>query len=297
MALATVDGSASAPVVGEAGAQSVRGFWARIVLFILAGELLLLYAPTLIWLFDRWTLSVWHHAHGLLIPPFVAYFVYHELARVRSLPRTSSAWGFAILVPALLLIAVDAGIHTEILSAVSLVIALPGLALLFLGVQRTRAILLPLSFLAFALPIPLAFTEQIHWQLRLVATAAARFTLPLLGIPAFAEGTTLHLPPGNLEIADACSGFSTVYASIAVAFLTAYSTPHPGRRVLVLLIAVPLAIAANIIRVVSLSAFVVWEGAWILDSVLHPLFGLMTFVIALPVIFWLGGSNREPVTT
>jgi exosortase len=288
---AIVDPGSAEPIAPPTGIS-----WRRISVYVLAAELLLLYAPTIRWLFERWTLSVWHHAHGLFIPPIVGYFVYRELARVRHLPRSANPWGFAILAPALLLVAVDAAMHTQLLSAVALVLSLPALALLLIGTQRTRAILFPLCLSVSALPIPLAITEQIHWQLRLIVTAASRFTLPLIGIPVFAEGTTLHLPPGNLEIADACSGFSTIYAAVAVAFLTAYSTPNTKRRVLVMLSAVPLAIGANILRVVGLSAFVVWQGPWILDSVLHPVSGMMTFAIALPVIFWIGGTERHPST-
>jgi exosortase len=180
--------------------------------------------------------------------------------------------------------------HTELLSAVSLVILLPGLALLFLGWPRTKAILFPLAFLAFALPIPLAVTESLHWQLRLIATGATSTIVPLLGIPVFVEGTTLNLPRGALEVADACSGFSTLYAALAVACLVAYSTPDPRRRLLVLLAAAPLAIAANVLRVVLLVVLVEWRGADILETFVHPLSGIMTFVLALPIILWLGSS-------
>jgi exosortase len=194
------------------------------------------------------------------------------------------------VIPALLLLALDAGMHTELLSAVSLVILLPGLALLFLGWPRTKAILFPLAFLAFALPIPLAVTESLHWQLRLIATGATSTIVPLLGIPVFVEGTTLNLPRGALEVADACSGFSTLYAALAVACLVAYSTPDPRRRLLVLLAAAPLAIAANVLRVVLLVVLVEWRGADILETFVHPLSGIMTFVLALPIILWLGSS-------
>jgi len=255
--------------------------------------LVALFAPTLVWLWGRWTLSVWHHAHGLLIPPVVAYFIREELQAVKHLPTSSSVWGFAILVPALALHALDAGMHTELLSAVALVMALPGLSLLFLGVARTRAILFPLLFLAFALPIPLALTETIHLQLRYLATAGTAAIVPLLGIPLFVEGTTLHMATGALQVADACSGFSTLYAAVAVAFLTAYSTKSPTRRALVLLSAAPLAIVANIIRVVVLVVLVVWQGPGILETFIHPLSGMMTFAMSLPVIFWLGGDPRR----
>ena len=288
----SVSGSIAPETVAHAGAH-VTSTWRRAALYLAGAELLLLYAPTLAWLFDRWTLSVWHHAHGLLIPPVVAYVAYHELRPHRTAPPSSSAWGFAFLVPALALRALDAGMHTELLSAVSLIVALPGVSLLTLGVARTRAIAFPLSFLAFALPIPLALTEPIHWQLRQIATAATASIVPLLGIPVFVEGTTLHMARSTLIVADACSGFSTLYASLAVACLTAYSATSTSGRMLVLLAAAPIAIASNVLRVVALVVLVVWYGDPILETFVHPLSGMLTFALALPIILWLGNEPRH----
>jgi exosortase len=220
----------------------------------------------------------------------VAFLIYQELKRFTGAPPSSSAWGFVLLVPALIVQALDAGMHTQLLSAASIVLALPGLSLLLLGRERTRAILFPLLFLAAALPIPLGMTEQIHMQLRLITTAASGWIVPMLGIPVFPEGTTLYLPPGPLQISDACSGFSTLYAAAAVACLTAHSAPTMGRKVLVLLSAAPLAIAANILRIVALVVLVMWRGSGVLDTFLHPLSGILTFALALPIIFWLGGD-------
>lgn len=269
-----------------------RKAWPSAALLLLAVELVALYAPTVRWLFDRWTMSVWQNAHGLLIPPIAAYFAYHALKPLDAVPPSSSAWGFVFLVPALFLHAIDAGMNTQLLSAAALLIALPGFALLLLGAERTRAIAFPLAFLVFSLPIPLVFTEQIHWQLRQFVTAGTATLLPLLGIGVFVEGTTLHMASESVEIADACSGFSTLYASAAVAFLAAYFAPTNLRRVIVLLSAAPLALAANLLRVTALVVLVVTQGAWILDTFVHPLSGLMTFALALPVIMWLGGDPR-----
>ena len=162
--------------------------WLRVAFAVAGLELLVLFAPTVAWLYERWTMSVWHNAHGLFIPPLVAYLVYGELQRTRQRPAASSAWGFAFLVPALLLHALDAGMHTQLLSAVALVVALPGLALLLIGLERTRAIAFPLAFMLFALPIPLAFTEQIHLTLRQLVTAVTSSALPLLGV-SYSRGT------------------------------------------------------------------------------------------------------------
>lgn len=266
--------------------------WQAAAVWLLLAEVVVLYAPTAAFLWERWTMSVWHNAHGALVPPVVGYLVYQELKRFRGVPAAASAWGFALLIPALVLHALDAGMHTQLLSAVSILVALPGLSLLVLGAERTRAIVFPLLFLAMALPIPLGMTEQIHMQLRLITTAGTAWVLPTLGIPVFSYGTTLELAPGPLHIVDACSGFSTLYAAFAVAVLTAHAAPSWKRRAVVLLCAAPLAIGANILRIVTLVVLIVWQGMAVLDTYLHPLSGMMTFVLALPVIFWLGGDPR-----
>lgn len=289
-------GSALAPLALRGSAEHRRRLdpLTRIQIAWLAAAALalaLVYLPTMVWLFDRWTLSVWHNAHGMLIPPVVAYFAYLELKRVKDLPPTSSAWGFLFLAPALMLHALDTGIHTQLLSAASLVLALPGLALLFLGPQRTARIAFPLAFMTLMLPIPLVLTEPIHLLLREVATAASAAIIPSLGITAYVEGTTFYLARSTLHVSDACSGFSTLYAALAVAALTAYACPVNWRRVVVLLIAPALAVAANVLRVILLIAVVDQTGVDVLATWFHPATGMMTFAFAIPVILWVGSPT------
>ena len=263
----------------------------RLVLAAVAAGLVLVYAPTMVWLFDRWTMSVWQHAHGLFIPPLVIWLVAQELKRHRDLPVAASRWGFALLVPALLLHVLDTGIQTQLLSAFSIIVALPGLALLFLGWPRTKVILFPLLFTAFALPIPLALTEKVHLALRQITTDLVAPALSATGVSVFAQGTTIFLVNSTIEIADACSGFSTLYASMAFAFLLAYFSPSARRRVLVLALAAPVAIAANVLRMLILLHLVAWRGPEILDTFIHPLSGMLTFAIALPLLLWAGGNR------
>src|SRR5262245_22655980 len=84
---------AAAPgdAANAAGQPAVRSRAERLVLALAAIELLVLYAPTLKWLWARWTENVWEHAHGVLIVPLVGYFVYQELGR-RARASTPSAW-------------------------------------------------------------------------------------------------------------------------------------------------------------------------------------------------------------
>jgi len=262
-----------------------RNRWA---LWLAAALLLLLFAPTMLWLWGRWTMSIWHNGHGIIIALVVGYLVWVELRKQRDLPISSNPWGFAILIPALLLHMLDTSMHSQLLSAFALFLSLPGISLLFLGTERTKAIIFPLSTLFLTLPIPLFLTESIHLALRHIAADSVAWLLPFFGVPVFATGTLLEIPNGSLLVADACSGFSTLYATITVAILTAYLCPVANRKILVLLIAIPLAIGVNIVRVLLLALLVHWVGLDVLKTSAHEISGLLTFAVALPVIFWLG---------
>lgn len=269
----------------------------RWLLWVVIGQIGILYAPTLMWLWQRWTMSVWHNGHGILVALLVIYLIRGELKKLTHLPTSSSPWGFAVLAPALFLHMLDTGIHSQLLSAIALLLSLPGFSLLFLGMERTKAIIFPLGTLLLTLPIPLAFTESIHLLLRHIATKSVALLLKLFGIPVFSYGTTLEVEGGNLMVADACSGFSTLYAAITIAILTAYFCHSTWRKLLVLLIAAPLAIAVNIVRVLVLTLLVNWLGLDVLATSAHELSGLLTFMVALPIIFYLGQNPPEVAST
>ena len=254
--------------------------------------LALVYGPTAAWLVDRWTMSIWHNAHGALVLPVAFWLMWQELKPTWRLGPASSAAGWFFVVPALLLHILDQGMQTQLLSAVSFVLLLPGLSLLLLGSARTRRIAFPLLFVALMLPIPLAVTERLHLVLRQIAAHACEVLVPMLGIPVMRVETTLHTPNASLLVADACSGFSTLYAAGAVALLTMYLSASNVRRALVGILFAPIAIVVNVVRVALLVVLVYWQGTDVLATSLHELSGIVTFLIALPVIFWIGGPAR-----
>jgi exosortase/archaeosortase family protein len=61
----------------------------------------------------------------------------------------------------------------------------------------------------------------------------------------------------------------------------------------VLLAAAPIAVASNVIRIILLVLIVLWKGSGVLDTSIHPMTGVLTFVLSLPLIFRLG---TPPVT-
>ncbi len=263
--------------------------WLLGVIIIL---LLILYMPTLLWLWDRWTMSVWQNGHGILVFSLVNYIIWRELQKLKDVSANSNSWGYIILIPSLLLYILDTGINTQLLSGFAMFSSFIGLSLLFLGSVKTKVILFPLLTMLLTLPIPLVFTEAMHLMLRHIATKSVAFILSQMGVPVFTSGTLLEIEGGTLMVADACSGFATLYAAITIAILTAYFCNSTERRIILLLIAVPLAIGVNIIRVLVLALLVNYYGLNILATSAHEISGLLTFMVALPILFIIG---KNPV--
>ena len=51
------------------------------LIWLLCSLLILLFAPTIAWLFDRWTMGVWHNGHSILITGAVVYLIWKELKK------------------------------------------------------------------------------------------------------------------------------------------------------------------------------------------------------------------------
>jgi len=273
------------PGTAAFGQQSIHWSWFSLLCVI--------FAPTLLWLWQRWTLSIWHNGHGLLVPFVVAFLVRDVLRRDMVQGEEASGWGFVFFIPALLLVVVDSPIKTQLLSAFALVLCLPGLSLLLLGARRTRALVFPWTLALFMLPIPAAFINSTQTALRRISAAGSEQILTLIGVPVLREETTLYLPNGSILIADACSGFSTLYAAATLSLLLAYMTPSLTRRAVLLLAAFPCALSCNIVRC-SLLALAVNRGRGdLLDTSFHPLSGLLSFSAALALLFVLAGYGTR----
>jgi exosortase len=140
------------------------------------------------------------------------------------------------------------------------------------------------------LPIPAAFVEELQLLLRRMSAVGAGQILQFLGFSVFRENTTLYLPHAALVIAEACSGFATLYATLVGAVLLAYRIP--SRRALLLLAAGPCAVACNVIRVALLAMVVNARGLDVLDTSLHPISGVLSFAAGMMVL--LGLAGRAP---
>jgi exosortase len=253
--------------------QVPKVYWPILVLYAAAAW------PTLQWMYSEWTGSVWHNTHGLLIPVLMVLLGRNILRRMPPRAEESSAWGFAFLLPGLAMMAIDAGAATRFLAGVGFVVTLPGLSLLILGKTRTRALALPLCLAIFIVPLPAALASEIYLR-RLTAEGVAAI-LNGMGIPTFVEYASLELPESTFLVADECSGFATLYSSVAMAVLLGSLCPSVPRRVAVYASIVPLALAANVLRVLALVLMFQYIDPSLLDTSIHEASGVATFFVVL----------------
>ena len=249
------------------------------------------FGPTLVWLYQQWTSSIWINAHGIFVPLVMAYLTLAILRRDRSDREESSAWGLPFLLLGLGLVVFDSAVRTRHLSAVGLVVALPGLALLLLGPRRTRALTMPLLIAAFMIPIPNAVGT--HLFLRLATAAAVEPLIKAIGVPVLREQTVLEMANNTFIVTDACSGVATLYAAAAVSLVLTWYCRSWWRRLILILLPLPLALISNTLRVAILVLLTERWGRPILDSPLHEASGVFTFWLILGGLFWI--SDRDAI--
>lgn len=238
------------------------------------------YGRTFITLVRTWDTNP-NYSHGYLIPPVAVFLFWREWKRFVAAMSRGSSWGLALIVAALLghVASIRAGVFMT--QGYSLVLLLFGLSLFMFGGAATKRVWFPLGYLVFMLPMPPYLVNVVSFQLKVFAARAGGFAAMKLGIPLVRSGMTIHLPAGSLRIADPCSGLRSLIALVALGALFAYlSEGSAWKRSVLLASSVPLAVAANIVRIAVLC---VVASVWGIDAALgffHDVSGLMLFLIA-----------------
>jgi EpsI family protein len=171
----------------------------------------------------------------------------------------------------------------------SLMFSALGGALLLYGRPLARALLLPVLFLAFAMPAPAVLTNQIVFPVQLTTAVHAAWVLQTLGIPVAQEGDVLYLADRTFEVIETCSGLRSmeVLLMLAVACLTFF----PASRVhaVLLLAAAPvIAYLMNLARVLSL---ILNPGSEV--ATLHNVQGAAVFLVGAILLFAVDSLLRR----
>jgi exosortase B len=272
--MSTVLGQESLPE-----ARMRRGTW-----LIVAAALLALYVPTCIDL----ARTLWRdedYAHGPIILAVAVYLFFRGRDALQA-GRGRLAPGAIVLAMGLALYVIGRSQGLPLFEVASMIPVIAGAAMAIGGVPALRRFAFPIFFLVFLIPLPGFIVEAATGPLKQFVSAVVAAILGALGYPIERSGVVLDMGGHQMLVADACSGMNSIISLTALTLLYAHLTgPSSARRWLVLLASiVPIAVAANVLRVLVLVLVAYYFGDDAAQGAVHTLAGLLVFVAAFAML-------------
>ena len=231
-------------------------------------------------------------AHGFVIAPISLWLIWRIRDRLRLLePRPSwlvlpliAAAGFGWLLGNVG--AVNAVSQFAFVSM--LVLAVPAV----LGIRVARAMLFPLGFLFFSVPIG-------EFLLPTLMAHTADFTIAAVrasGVPVLREGLQVFsVPNGRWSVVEACSGVRYLIASLVVGTLFAYlNYTSMWRRLAFVGVSIVVPVVANWLRAYLIVMLGYLSGNRIATGIDHIIYGWLFFGLVMLVMFWIGARWQQP---
>jgi exosortase len=232
-------------------------------------------------------------SHIILIP-LVAYFLlYIERKRVFAITSTCMSAGISLALGGVVLYLLVnrrfftlEGNESFSLGALSLVLVWMGGFLLCYGFVAFRAAAFPLLFLLLMVPLPDKLLDHAIHALQVGSTEIAYLLFQAVGTPVLRQGFLLSVPGVTVEVAKECSSIRSSIALFITCLLAAHlSLRTPWKAALFALLAFPLAIVKNGIRIVTLTLLSIHVDPSFLTGRLHHQGGFVFFLVAL-LILW-----------
>jgi exosortase D (VPLPA-CTERM-specific) len=240
---------------------------------------------------DWWTDS--NFSHGFFDPAFSGLFIWQKKKELASLPASPSWSGLALVILALLVYLLGVVGAELFLSSSSFILLLGGLVIYFLGWRYFCALAFPLAFLFLMVPLPTLILSQVTLPLQFLASNLASSLLASVGVPVLREGNIIHLPTMSLEVVEACSGIRSLVSLVTLAIIYGYLLESSAAlRVILALAALPVAIAANSLRVTGTGLLGLYWSPEKAEGFFHTFSGWVIFMLALGMLFALHGVLR-----
>jgi exosortase len=242
---------------------------------------LLAYIPTFVWMYDRWMAHDTYYSHGVLVPfisAVIVWLIRDEFAKLAIKPM---GIGWMLFAVGIVIHALSMLMTVYFTSGFSLLLVLAGLVLLFLGKDYLKHLAFPILFLVFMIPLPLVAIANMSFRLKIFAAQMATMIINAVGVPAMRDGSVIKTMHSYLMVEDPCSGIRSLIALIALGALMAYFTKtNIIKRSVIFVSSIPIAVIANIFRIVALSLVSEIYGAKYATGVFHDTMGILVFVIA-----------------
>ena len=145
----------------------------------------------------------------------------------------------------------------------------------------------PFLYLAFLIPPPGSVIDEVTAPLKTFVSYASTELLQVFGLPIAREGVTLFIGQYQMLVEDACSGMKSLSGLIAISLFYIYLLRNASWRYSVVLtvLVIPIAVVANILRIITLILLTYFMGDAVGQGFLHKTAGLFLFATALALVF------------
>ncbi len=159
------------------------------------------------------------------------------------------------------------------------------------GVSAFRALVFPLCFLFWLIPLPDFLLNGVIVGLQNGSASAARWLFELARVPVAQEGVLLSLPGLHIEVARECSSIRSSMVLIVTTMVLGHLFLHSWwRKLLLVLIAIPMSIAKNGLRIFVIVQLATRVDPEYLNGNLHRQGGILFLTIAIACVaipLWL----------
>lgn len=273
-------------------AQDVEGLrrWLPVAL-----GLAVMYVPTYLDLAQ----GLWKeepYAHGPIILAVVAWLTWRQRAALAAADAGGTPLaGSLALALGVALYVIGRSQRIPLFEVGSHIPVIAGVVLLLLGWRALAQLWFPLAFLSFLVPLPGFIIYAITGPLKSMVSQIVESVLYVLGYPVARAGVMLSIGQYQLLVTDACSGLNSLYSLAALGFLYLHLTASGNVTRAVCLAAgiLPIALAANVVRVLILVLVTFHLGDEAGQSFLHDFAGMTLFTAALLLLLGFDAMLRR----
>ncbi|MBT8043149.1 MAG: exosortase/archaeosortase family protein [Pontiella sp.] len=243
----------------------------------------------------RWMIARWgdkqsfgaDYSHGYLIPFVSLFVVWSKRDEIMAAPKKVCQWGLFIIITALATHWLGAKMQQTRISLMSLILLIWGIPLYFFGWKVAKLLIFPCAYLIFC--VPLNFLDALSGPLQRIATTMAHSMLGGMGIECERVGTQLLSPFFQLNVEAPCSGLRSLLAMTALTAVYAYFTQKGiVKKWLLFLFSIPIAVAGNIGRIISIALVSITAGQQFGTGLHHDWSGYVLFTVAISLMVGFG---------
>lgn len=234
-------------------------------------------------LLSRWTYDEAYN-HGFILSALIAYLLFQERGDLRKLEFSQSWLGFCLFA-AMVFIALIAYV-TQILT-LQYQAFLGAMCFLIIAVmgKASLKVLLPLSLLVFAIPLPYFSQVVLTADLQLASTHLSVVLLRMFEVPVFVEGNIIDFGGYSLQVVEACAGLNYMVPLLGLGHIMAFMFKTVmWKRVLLVVSCVPISIFLNSLRIAMTGMLMDSYGSEVAEGFFHAFQGWLIFLVSMVLL-------------